>query len=701
MAVAASGARRGVWAPQRLAWPVALSVLAVIACLFIVGTVLQAEDSATGPGVFPASLTWAVGLFAYPLAGVLVVQRHPGSAVGWLLLGIGLAFGTGVSVDGISARIADADAAAVTFLFGGAAFQTGFVLVAMLLLVFPTGHVAGRGWRWVAIGLWVLLGASFVGLFSRVGPVDGPGSAPNPWAMPPVAAIAGPVSGAPGFLMFGVLLIASAVSVFLRFRRADDDLRAQLLWFTLGAGVLAVVFLLDGVMQLWIPDPGPAQSAIGTILEGLAFAALAAAIAVAMLRNRLFDVDRLAVRSLGYSALAVIATAAYVVVVSLAGAVFGGLGLSGAIAPFLAAAVIAIAFQPLRVWLLRLGARVVLGRRATPYQVLSEMSRRVSRALSTADALPAIATALADAIGGTAQVWLAADDGLVLAAVAPEGDPARREADSRSPRGEGFDVVQGGQVLGVLAIDRATPLTSAERGLVGDLASQAGIVLRNAQLSAELEQRLDDLRSTAARLTAATESERRRLERDLHDGVQQQLTALTMRIGAVRSVAATDPAAVPELLAGLAADSTAAMATVRELSRGVFPPLLAASGPRAALTARARQAPMPVVVRCPDDRLPAPVEAAVYFCCAEALQNATKHSASSRVEIVVSVDAAELSLRVHDDGTGFDVPTALGGGGMGLHNMGDRFTALGGTLRIDSDPADGTTITGRLPIRHS
>lgn len=683
---------------QRTAAPVALVLLAVTVCAFAVGVILQLQHPDDSQHPLPASLVWAISLLAYPVVGTPIVQRHPRNPVGWLLLGIGLACGTGYALSGVStsAGVPGSTGAALVYLLSNAAFQTGLALVALLLLVFPTGNLVAKSWRWVIVALFALLAVSLVGLFTRVGPVAGHGSAANPWAVPQLNAIA-PAAGGPGFLLFGMIVGAAVVSVFLRFRRADDDLRSQLLWFALGAATLTVMFALDGIVQIAVPEPGAVVATLDGALEGTALGALAAAIAIAMLRHGLFDVDRLAVRSLGYGALAVAITIGYVAVVVLVGAALSAMGVSDTVAPFVAAAVIAVAFQPLRVTLLRSAARLVLGRRATPYQVLASTSRRVADTLSTEQALPAMARALAGATGGMAGVWLHSPDGPVLAALEPM--PSGTAIEPGRPQGEQFDVYQGGEVLGVITIQRPKPLSKAERSLVDDLASQAGMVLRNALLSAELQRRLDELRSTAERLTSAAEVERRRLERDLHDGVQQQLTAITMKLGVARALAPQDPDAAQRILAELAVDTTTAMTSLRELSRGIFPPLLTVSGLRAALVARSRQVPIPVRIECPDRRFPAPVEAAMYFCCAEAFQNATKHSAARRVDVSITCNDREVSLSVRDDGAGFDVAAALDGdGGTGLHNMMDRFTALGGALRIESGVGSGTTIAGWIPL---
>ena len=239
------------------------------------------------------------------------------------------------------------------------------MLVAMLLLLFPTGRFASRRWRLVALTLAALLAVSLLQPLHRCRPRVRPGKRSQPVGGSGDREPSG-CTGAPGFLLFGTLLLLSAASVLLRFRRADDDVRAQLLWFVLGAAAIALVFTLDGVMQVAIPHPGPALATLSTACEGLAFSALAASIAMAMLRNRLFDIDRLTMQTFGYGMLAVVATAGYLVVVAVTGAVLTAAGFADVIAPFAAAAVIAVAVHPLRLGLLRLGEHLVLGRARRP-----------------------------------------------------------------------------------------------------------------------------------------------------------------------------------------------------------------------------------------------------------------------------------------------------------------------------------------------
>jgi signal transduction histidine kinase len=229
------------------------------------------------------------------------------------------------------------------------------------------------------------------------------------------------------------------------------------------------------------------------------------------------------------------------------------------------------------------------------------------------------------------------------------------------------------------------------------MASQAGLVLRNAQLTAELQGRIQQLRESRQRIVTAQDAERRRLERNIHDGAQQHLVALSMKLRLAQDLAATDPAKAQELLKELQADTGEALQTLRDLARGIYPPVLADKGLVQALEAHARRCPVEVTIRGGGvGRHGGDVEAAVYFCCLEAIQNAIKHSGIGPIDVALDRSGGNLEFRVRDPGPGFD--PAVAADGAGLQNMHDRVAALGGTLEIATAPGSGTSVVGRIPI---
>ncbi|HZD17170.1 MAG TPA: histidine kinase, partial [Actinomycetota bacterium] len=379
-------------------------------------------------------------------------------------------------------------------------------------------------------------------------------------------------------------------------------------------------------------------------------------------------------------------------------------GRSGnAVLSAVAAAAVALAFQPVRRRAQRLADRVVYGKRATPYEVLHEFSERVAGSYGTEDVLPRMATILGEGTGAErAQVWIRIGNELRPAEAWPEG--VRRsqpvgvpEGDLRSIRDvtHAVPVRDKGELLGALSITKgaADPITPTEERLVADLALQAGLVLRNVRL-------VEDLRASRGRLVAAQDRERRKLERDIHDGAQQQLVALAVKAKLADAMVDRDAAKAHETRADVQAEAQEALQSLRDLARGIYPPLLADEGLASALRAQARKAPLPVEIAANGvDRHPVDVEATAYFCCLEALQNASKYSEASSIRISLHTDDGELSFEVSDDGRGFDPAAVVRG--TGLQNMADRLEAIGGALEIHSRPGGGTRVLGRIPIEES
>jgi signal transduction histidine kinase len=349
----------------------------------------------------------------------------------------------------------------------------------------------------------------------------------------------------------------------------------------------------------------------------------------------------------------------------------------------------------------------VYGKRATPYEVLSEFSERVGGAYADEDVLPRMVRVLGEGVGAErADVWLAVGEELRDVATWPEGQEPRAPIafdhdalPALRAEAHAFPVRHGGEVLGVLAVRKpaSDPLSVADEKLVADLAAQAGLVLRNVRLTEALRARLDDLRAAQKRLVAAQDHERRKLERDIHDGAQQQLVALAVKARLAAGLTERDPAKVGEMLAQMEAETHDALEDLRDLARGIYPPLLADKGLEAALVAQARKSPVPVDVQVDGiDRLPQDIEAAVYFSALEALQNTAKYANASRATVTLRRANGSLSFSVVDDGVGFDRDVT--GYGTGLQGMADRLGALDGELEVTSRPGTGTTVTGRVPV---
>ena len=325
---------------------------------------------------------------------------------------------------------------------------------------------------------------------------------------------------------------------------------------------------------------------------------------------------------------------------------------------------------------------------------------------ATEDVLPKMAQALQEGTGANrAEVWLRSGERLRLAASSPNeavlGDSSVSLSEENSlPEFEGVDraieVQHQGELLGALTLTKPAgePMKAVEDALLQDLASQAGLVMRNVGLNQEVLARLEELKASRQRLVAAQDEARRRLERNLHDGAQQHLVALKVQLRLVERMADSDK--VKSMLRKVASDADEALEALRDLARGIYPPLLADQGLGAALEAQAGKAPIPVTVHAANiSRHSEDVEAAIYFCCLEALQNSVKHAKASSVEIELAEKNGVLSFCISDNGGGFDLATTPHGDG--LLNMADRLEAIGGALEVQSS-AEGMLVIGSLPL---
>ena len=384
----------------------------------------------------------------------------------------------------------------------------------------------------------------------------------------------------------------------------------------------------------------------------------------------------------------------------------------------LAMTVVALTFGEVRQRAQRFAARLYHGQRATPYEVLAALSERASRSYAPEEVLPRIAELVAAGTGAVrVEVWLRVETELLLGASFPPQRGSRRARLKLPvvglPPFAGADravaVSDRDELLGAIAVARrpGDQPTDTEERLLADVASQAGLALRNVRLTAELSARLDELQATTAELRAsrrriveAQDSERRRLERDIHDGAQQHLVALAVKLRMARTFAERDAKRTRTMIGETRTLTEDALENLRDLTRGIYPQVLAAEGVQAALKSQASRAAVKVSVTGRGVRRFDPAaEIAVYFCCLEAIQNAAKHAKASRVRVLLERDGDDIVFTVADDGAGFNPSTARRG--SGLQNIEDRLAVVGGRLEIVSAPAEGTTLTGRVPATAS
>jgi signal transduction histidine kinase len=687
LALLSANRRRATW----LAWSSCVISLAAAGAGVVVNMV-----GPSAPGFL--EVLAVVAFFAsFPIVGAIIASRRPDNWIGWIFCGIGLSFAlAGFSSEyssyALLVKRGSIPGGGIASWVSTWAWPPAIVLTfTFLLLLFPTGNLPSPRWRPVAWLSAFAIALTVIPVAVTAWPIQGPILTNIGEDAPAQASATFKVAynmQVLGILLMFALGLASATSLVLRMRRATGDERAQLRWFAFAALFYVVALILASPLFK-----------IGTdFLQLIAGPVLPIAAGIAILKYRLYDIDVVINKTVVFGALAVFITAIYAAIVAGIGTLIGRRGslvLSG-----LAAAVVAVAFQPLRQRAQHLANRLVYGKRATPYEVLSEFSDRVAGSYSTEDILPRMAEIVAAGTGARrAEVWLVVGSELRMVA----GWPSDGAQGGRIPlvmsqlpefpsADRAFDVRHQGELLGALTVTMppADPITPAQEELVQDLASQAGLVLRNVRL-------IEEVRASRRRLVSAQDEERRRLERNLHDGAQQQLVALALKVRLAEGLTEKDPTRARGLLSDVQKEMQDAMDNLRDLARGIYPPLLADQGLAVAVEAQARKAPVPVTVDADSvPRYPQEIEAAVYFCCLEALQNVAKYAEASSVEVKLAQQDGHLVFEVTDDGRGFDVAATRSG--SGTQNMADRLAALGGSIEIDSRPGSGTTVRGRIPL---
>lgn len=647
---------------------------------------------------------------AFATLGAFVLSRQPANAIGWLSVGLGLVAGTDSFAQGYAVRALVRAPGSLPGGLAAAWFQEWDWLLliglgpAFLLLLFPDGRLPSPRWRPVAWMAAVGTALAVAGLMFKHGAFTDANSLlssiQNPVGADDALAVAIGALFLVGLVLLLGAVLASVVSLVVRFRGAEPDQRQQIKWFAYGGSIYGLIVVIAA--PFWPVSPIP------QFLIPLSFVLAPVTVGVAILKHRLYDIDVVISRTLVYGALAAFITALYVGIAVGIGSLVGSGGRPNLGLSILATAIVAVGFQPLRTRLQRIANRLVYGTRATPYEVLSEFSGRVAETYAADEVLPRMAMLLQAGTGAVAAtVWLRAGDQLRPAATYPPDVNSEQPipvAGQVLPEIVGSDhavaVLHRGDLLGALSITkrRGETLTVIEEKLFADLANQAGLVLKNVGLAAELLQRIDELRASRQRLVAAQDAERRRLERNLHDGAQQHLVALKVKLGLTEMLVQRDPERALVTLRQLKSDADEALETLRDLARGVYPPLLADKGLLVALESQARKATLPITVDADGAirRYPQELEAAVYFCVLEALQNVQKYSAASRAVVRVCEDGGRLRFDVEDDGRGFD-PVSVKKG-SGLINMTDRLDALGGDMKVDSRPGGGCRLHGSLPL---
>jgi signal transduction histidine kinase len=684
---------------RRLAWAAFALWLILIATSMglSIASALHPGPS-TGAGDFLFTLSMA----GFPIVGFLVLARQPRNTVGWILVAIGLVWAEPTASYGDFALTKGLPGGTVSIAVSAPLWAPAIGLMGtFLLLRFPNGQLLSPRWKKVEWLSAIAISVTTISIMFSPGTLEESGypNLSNPLAIESLK----PVFDAliPIILLIPVTILASAASLVLRFRRSTGTERLQVKWLTTAAAVIAVIYLvamLASINYAWGTAATPTLVGIIQTAALISFVLIPISIGFAILRHRLYDIDVVINKTLVYGAMAAFITAVYVAIVVGIGQAIGSR--DNLVLSILATAVVAVAFQPVRERVQRFANRLVYGKRATPYEVLSEFSGGMSHTVATEDLLPRMARIVGEgAAAAEVEVWLRVGSDLVREASWPQADG---QAGTMVPavRGDevtldGADAVvpvrHQGELLGVIGVKKSPgeAVTPAETKLLEDLASQAGLVLRNVRL-------IEELRTSRQRLVTAQDEERRRLERDLHDGAQQRLVgiALVLRMarGLVRPETETE---VGPRLDQASEELTRALAELREFARGIHPAILTERGLVPALESLAERSTVPATVEANlEARLPAPVEATAYFVVSEALANVAKYAKATMVAISVAADEGNLTVEVSDDGVGGADPSR----GSGLRGLGDRVAAVDGAFELHSPPGKGTVLTVRIPV---
>ncbi|MGZ4148752.1 MAG: sensor histidine kinase [Actinomycetota bacterium] len=691
----------------RVAWVVFLTSMAMYGIGLVYSWLVRDQTGGSdwaGHGGLLENAVLTAALASFSVVGLLIATRRPGNRIAWVMLATGFAWALPSAVGGYTTygyAIRALPWQLPLLAVGQPVWIPAVGLPATFgIFLFPDGHLPSPRWRWLGWLSAIAIVAATIGTWFSSSPLvtnGTPKTVPNPLAVPPFSTLLAPL----GAFVFALLIcmIASAVSLLMRLRRAHGEVRAQLRWLAYAAVVVGTVYAVIVILSTAMPDT-PGWLGVLQFSALSVFGLIPVSIGFAVLKYRLYDIDVVISKTVVFGALAAFITVVYVAVVVGIGTLLGDptdpvLSVGATIA-------IALLFAPVRARVRRFANRLVYGERATPYEVMAGFSKRVAGTLSVEEVLPGMAEAAATGVGArVAQVRVLATEGERV---------VRWPLDAEAPASwdRSLEVRHQGDTVGGIDVakDATDPLTAAEARLLEDLASQAGLALHNVRLAdelalrtAELAQQTERLAASRQRLVAARDEQRRRLEREISEGPAARLRGIGHDLERARRLTAEDPTRAAELLDRLGERSNATLEALRDLARGIFPPLLVDKGVVAALEAHIRKVGADAWVEASpafsERRFDADVEACLYFCCLQAIQNVLRHAGNAPT--IVRLDASEegVTFEVADEGPGFDPQTTLEGAGRAI--IRDRVEALDGVLDVRTERGRGTVVAGRLP----
>ncbi|MFE9957938.1 GAF domain-containing sensor histidine kinase [Micromonospora sp. NPDC005299] len=627
-------------------------------------------------GVTPptaADLVWFTGFLAFPLVGAVIAVHRPANGVGWLFLAVGvLQFGAAL-LDGLAqhtlATCPGCATGPVLVLAQNALFAVAWVCATTYpLLLFPDGRPPSPRWSWIRTATTIALVVIVVSVVVTPGRVIEDDAAANPFGVPSLAGLAPLITNVTLFALLALTLAAMA-SFIVRWRRAGGVDRRRLAWLALAAvifiGTTVIGLLVDRWTAPWV----------GALLESIGIAALPVATGMAILRANLFDIAAVLDRTLTYTALSAIVVVTYLGCLAATSTLLDPAGSRGS--SLVATAVVAVSLNPVKDRLMSGIDRLLFGDRNRPYEVVTGLAERLSR------------TEALDELFHTVTETLTTMLRVPYARVVP-GEATDPPADAHP-----FPLVSNGRQEGILLVGRrsgGTPFEPRELDLLGDLAGQIAVAVRAARLE-------EDLRESRERIVRAREEERRRLRRDLHDGLGPLLAAASLQVDVLAERVAADPAAQP-LAAKIKSVIGQSVSDVREIVHGLRPPSLDDLGlpgvvreHAAALLATG----LDVEVDCGDDLrvTSAAVEVAAYRIVTEAMTNVARHARATTCRVRMGLRDGWLRLEITDDGCGLVVPHR---DGVGLSSMRERADELGGTFAIEQRVDGGTRVRAELPV---
>lgn len=649
-----------------LSWLVAASSL-VAAALFDrrLGHVGRPELQSFAPETWVLVAAIASAL----VVGSALTVRRPAHPVGWLFVGLGVSMSMAGAIDGYAmygavARPGSLLGAAAAAHLGDITFVPWLVIVSLVLYLTPTGHALSPRWA-VAMRVTVVAGALAV-VSGALGDrsLEAPfGDVGNPWA---VDLLASPLSWA-GFvaiLIVGLGLIAAGASMVLRYRRSVDVERRQLQWMYLAAVPLPLL-VPAAFVSAWVGHPAALLVATGGFVVIVPVAA-----GLAITQFHLYEVDRILSRTLTYVLLTAVLAATYAAVVVAAGRALSGLADSTAVAAVIATLVVVTIAAPARTGIQDALDRRFNRRRFDAVQVVEDGLRNTPSG--------AVDDLVRRAVG---------DPTLTIAYWSDERDQwSTVDGSPIAPDADAVEVTAERGPIARISFDSNT----FDRSVVEAVCAVAASELDNARLRAAISAQLVEVNESRARIAAAQTIERRRLERNLHDGAQQRLLALAMTMQAAQLNGSEDR--LREALTDGIEQLQSTVSELRELANGLHPSLLSDGGMAAALDDLARRSPIPIEVHAIEARFDPEIEACVWFVACEAVTNAQKHADATMIRIDVNAADGWLELLVEDDGRG-----GADRDGSGLQGIRDRAEAAGGSLELTEPRSAGTRIYARLP----